>query len=147
MSRCASCDAPLPGSARFCPTCGTPVERGDDTTQQIPALATPTLEALDPGQAMLIVRSGPTAGSVIVLDSEEVTVGRSTEAGIFLDDVTVSRQHAKFLRIEDGFEVQDAASLNGTYVNRERVENRRLVSGDEIQVGRFRLTYHEASEG
>lgn len=147
MNRCVSCDAPLPGSARFCPTCGTPVERSDDTTQQIPAVQLPALDPLEPGQAVLVVRSGPTAGSVIVLDSDEVSVGRSTDAGIFLDDVTVSRQHASFVRVEQGYEVRDSASLNGTYVNRERVEARKLASGDEIQVGRFRLTYHEAPEG
>lgn len=145
--RCASCDSPLPGSARFCPTCGTPVERADDTTQQLPALTTPPLESLEPGQAMLVIRSGPTAGSVIMLDASEISVGRSTEAGVFLDDVTVSRQHARFVRSGHGYEVRDDGSLNGTYVNRERVESRRLASGDEIQVGRFRLSYHEAPTG
>ena len=147
MARCAACDALLPTTARFCPSCGTPVERSDDTTQQLPALPARALESLEPGQALLVVRTGPTAGSVIVLDADEVSVGRSTEAGIFLDDVTVSRRHARFTRTAEGFEVRDDGSLNGTYVNRERVEQRRLASGDEIQVGRFRLTYHEAPAG
>jgi pSer/pThr/pTyr-binding forkhead associated (FHA) protein len=147
MAKCAQCDATLPSSARFCPSCGSPIERADDTTQQIPALSIPALDQLEPGQAMLVVRSGPTAGSTIMLDAQEVSVGRSTEAGVFLDDVTVSRQHARFVRTADGWEVRDDRSLNGTYVNRERVEARRLESGDEIQVGRFRLSYHEALNG
>ena len=147
MGRCAHCDATLPGSARFCPTCGSPVERTDDTTQQLPALQVPALEALERDQALLVVRSGPTAGSMIVLDAEEISVGRATEAGVFLDDVTVSRQHARFVRVPGGYEVRDDGSLNGTYVNRERVEARRLQPGDEIQVGRFRLSYHEAPTG
>jgi len=147
MGRCASCDSPLPGSARFCPTCGAPAERTDDTTQQLPALSPPALDALEAGQALLVVRSGPTAGSMIMLDAEEISVGRATEAGVFLDDVTVSRQHARFVRVAGGYEVRDDGSLNGTYVNRERVEARHLTSGDEIQVGRFRLSYHEAPAG
>jgi pSer/pThr/pTyr-binding forkhead associated (FHA) protein len=107
----------------------------------------PALESLERGQALLVVRSGPTAGSTIMLDADEVSVGRATEAGVFLDDVTVSRQHARFVRDADGYAVHDDGSLNGTYVNRERVESRRLISGDEIQVGRFRLSFHEAPTG
>lgn len=148
MERCGVCETALPTGARFCPSCGTVVEREDDSTlaMGMPPVP-PGLDSLGPGQALLVVRSGPTSGSTIVLDSDEVTVGRVPEAGVFLDDVTVSREHALFVRTKNGFRVKDRQSLNGTYVNRERVDDADLTSGDEIQIGRFRLTYHEAPSG
>lgn len=148
MDRCLACDTALPTGARFCPSCGAVVEREDDATMamSVPPVP-PGLDSLGEGQALLIIRSGPTSGSTIVLADEEVTVGRVPEAGVFLDDVTVSREHALFVRTKHGYRVRDRQSLNGTYVNRERVDDADLTSGDEIQIGRFRLTYHEAPSG
>jgi pSer/pThr/pTyr-binding forkhead associated (FHA) protein len=86
-----------------------------------------------------VVRRGPNAGSRFLLDSDVTTVGRHADSDIFLDDVTVSRRHAEFYRQGAGFVVRDVGSLNGTYVNRERIEEIALAGGDEVQVGKFRL--------
>ncbi|MEM8925304.1 MAG: FHA domain-containing protein [Actinomycetota bacterium] len=90
---------------------------------------------------MFVVRQGPKRGSRIHLDSDAITIGRHPDSDIFLDDVTVSRRHAEVRRIGDSFEVADAGSLNGTYVNQARVENERLADGDELQVGKFKLVF------
>jgi pSer/pThr/pTyr-binding forkhead associated (FHA) protein len=98
-------------------------------------------ESLPPGSALLVVRRGPNAGSRFLLDTETTTAGRHPESDIFLDDVTVSRRHAEFRREGGQFVVRDVGSLNGTYVNRERVESATLANGDEVQVGKFRLVF------
>src|SRR5699024_1200282 len=100
------------------------------------------IEALPPSSALLIVQHGPTAGARFLLDAERTTVGRHPKADIFLDDVTVSRKHAEFLSSPNGYLVRDVGSLNGTYVNRVRIDEALLVAGDEVQIGKFRLTYH-----
>lgn len=98
-------------------------------------------ENLPEGSALLVVKRGPNAGSRFLLDRPTTTVGRHPESDIFLDDVTVSRRHAEF-RINDGaFEVVDVGSLNGTYVNREPKNSAVLSSGDEVQIGKFRLVF------
>lgn len=101
-----------------------------------------TVEALRPGTALLIVLRGPNTGARFLLDDEEVSVGRHTSSDIFLDDVTVSRRHAVFARTGDGYEVRDTGSLNGTYVNRERIDTAPLEQGDEVQIGKFRLVHY-----
>lgn len=100
------------------------------------------VEALPAGSALLIVLKGPNVGARFLLDADTTTVGRRPRADIFIDDVTVSRRHAEFLRTEGGFLVRDMGSINGTYVNRERVEARNINDGDEVQIGKFRLTFH-----
>lgn len=100
------------------------------------------VEALPPSSALLIVQHGPNAGARFLLDAERVTAGRDTRADIFLDDVTVSRKHAEFVFADSAFSVRDVGSLNGTYVNRERIDSVRLVAGDEVQIGKYRLTFH-----
>jgi pSer/pThr/pTyr-binding forkhead associated (FHA) protein len=90
---------------------------------------------------MLMVRRGPNAGSRYMLDTDITTLGRHPDSEIFLDDITVSRRHAVVRRLAEGFEVSDVGSLNGTYVNHERVETAPLHSLDEVQVGRFVLTF------
>ena len=97
--------------------------------------------ALPPGSALLLVMRGPNAGSRFRLDDDLTTAGRHPDSHIFLDDVTVSRRHAEFYRHGDGFTVRDVGSLNGTYVNRERIEETELVGGDEVQIGKFRLLF------
>ncbi|HEX3733452.1 MAG TPA: FHA domain-containing protein [Mycobacteriales bacterium] len=96
---------------------------------------------LPPNAALLIVRRGPNAGSRFLLDTELTNAGRHPDSDIFLDDVTVSRRHAEFQREDSVFTVRDVGSLNGTYVNRERVESATLASGDEVQIGKFRLSF------
>jgi pSer/pThr/pTyr-binding forkhead associated (FHA) protein len=97
--------------------------------------------SLPPGMALLVVRRGPNAGARFLLEHDVTTSGRHPDSDIFLDDVTVSRRHAEFHRGASGFTVRDVGSLNGTYVNRERVESATLNNGDEVQIGKFRLVY------
>ncbi len=96
---------------------------------------------LPPGSALLVVRRGPNAGSRFLLDTDVTTAGRHPESDIFLDDVTVSRRHAELRREGGVFTVRDVGSLNGTYVNRERVESATLANSDEVQIGKFRLVF------
>jgi pSer/pThr/pTyr-binding forkhead associated (FHA) protein len=97
--------------------------------------------SLPPGTALLAVRRGPNAGARFLLDHDVTTSGRHPDSDIFLDDVTVSRRHAEFHRGPAGFTVRDVGSLNGTYVNRERVESATLSNTDEVQIGKFRLVF------
>ena len=99
------------------------------------------IEALPSGAALLLVRSGPTAGARYLLDSDITTVGRHPEADIFFDDVTVSRRHAEITRTGTSFELVDQRSLNGSYVNGERVDRAVLVNGSEVRIGKFRLNF------
>ena len=98
-------------------------------------------ESLPPGSALLVVRRGPNAGSRFLLDSDVTTAGRHPESDIFLDDVTVSRRHAEFVREGNGFLVRDVGSLNGTYLDRQRIESAGLAGGDEVQIGKYRLVF------
>jgi hypothetical protein len=159
---CTACGAANPESARFCSQCGSPLtraaaERGTaaETTSMIfsgteqpdaepgeePTPDTAVVDALPPNTALLVVRRGPNAGSRFLLDSELTEVGRRPDSDIFLDDVTVSRRHAEFYRHGGRFAVRDVGSLNGTYVNRERIEEAALSGGDEVQIGKFRLVF------
>jgi pSer/pThr/pTyr-binding forkhead associated (FHA) protein len=99
------------------------------------------IEALPAGSALLIVKRGANAGARFLLDQDVTTVGRHPNADIFLDDVTVSRRHAEFLREGSEFTVRDLASLNGTYFDGQRIEQVVLTDGAEVQIGKFRLTF------
>lgn len=130
--------------------------RGQDTTVSFPGAEPPehdapvgltadevaAVHALPPTSALLVMQRGPSAGARFLLDADRTSAGRSTSADIFLDDVTVSRKHAEFVRDGGQFWVRDVGSLNGTYVNRERIEQVALRSGDEVQIGKFRMTFH-----
>jgi pSer/pThr/pTyr-binding forkhead associated (FHA) protein len=107
---------------------------------------TVTLPDRAEGSGMLVVERGPNAGTRFVLDSDVTHVGRHPESDIFLDDITVSRRHVEFHRGPDGDAVRDVGSLNGTYVNRERIEQTLLKSGDVVQIGKFKLVYLPAAE-
>ena len=100
------------------------------------------IKALPAQSALLIVQRGPNSGSRFLLDADRTTAGRHPDSEIFLDDVTVSRKHAEFIRDAEGFRVRDVGSLNGTYVNRERVDDLVLAAGDEVQIGKYRMTFH-----
>lgn len=102
------------------------------------------VQALPPFSALLLVQKGPNTGARFLLDSESTMAGRHPKSDIFLDDVTVSRQHCEFLRYEGAFYVRDHGSLNGTYVNRERIDEIALETGDEVQIGKYRLTFHDS---
>lgn len=116
-----------------------------DTPAVLSARDREAVDALPPGSALLIVQRGPNTGARFLLDREVTNAGRSPKSDIFLDDVTVSRKHCQFLAEGQGHLVRDSGSLNGTYVNRERVEQVRLAAGDEVQIGKYRLTYHPST--
>ena len=146
---CTQCAQPIPDDANFCSSCGAPVQRGgyEDTTASIeigvldPQHQIEDLSDLEPGTGMLVVVRGPNAGSRFLLDRDATTIGRHPDSDIFLDDVTVSRRHAEVLREEGGVRVRDLGSLNGSYVNGDRVDERALATGDEVQIGRFKLLF------
>ena len=100
-----------------------------------------TVDALRPGTALLVVLRGPNTGARFLLDDDEVSSGRHPDSDIFLDDVTVSRKHAIFRREGGRYHVSDVGSLNGTYVNRERIDEVALQTGDEVQSGKVKLVF------
>ena len=104
------------------------------------------VNALPAGSALLIVQRGPNTGARFLLDPNVTNAGRSPKADIFLDDVTVSRKHCQFIADNGGHIVRDSGSLNGTYANRERVDQARLSAGDEVQIGKYRLTYQPSPQ-
>nr|WP_218624295.1 MULTISPECIES: FHA domain-containing protein [unclassified Nesterenkonia] len=104
------------------------------------------IAALPRNSALLIAHSGANQGARFLLDQDLTTVGRHPEAGIFLDDVTVSRRHVELTRQGLGFKIRDLGSLNGTYVNHDRVDEYALKPGDEVQIGKFRLTFYAGSK-
>jgi hypothetical protein len=167
---CTRCGQQNQPDARFCARCGTtllrPGEPVADADNDVSATSTLNLDSLTggdpavveaavdeseqaqdvvqglaPGTALLVVRRGPNAGSRFLLDASVTAAGRHPDSDIFLDDVTVSRRHAEFRREDNAFFVRDVGSLNGTYVNRERIDVVELVGGDEVQVGKFRLVF------
>ncbi len=115
----------------------SPVEIEEETGEEISL----PLDELEHGQALLVVKRGANAGSNFLIDKDVTTAGRHPESDIFLDDVTVSRRHAEVRRRDGKFFIHDAGSLNGTYVNRERVDETELASGDELQIGKFKLVF------
>jgi pSer/pThr/pTyr-binding forkhead associated (FHA) protein len=147
---CPECGFQNPEAANYCSKCGallirdesgshttmtfTPEEESDDDSL---ALGDLRLE----GPALVVRAGGGRAGEAFALEGDRIVVGRSPECEIFLDDVTVSRRHARITRDDDGFMIEDEGSLNGTYVNRRRVENAKLEDGDEVQIGKYRLTF------
>jgi pSer/pThr/pTyr-binding forkhead associated (FHA) protein len=137
---CAECGAPLQQD----PTLAlTPVDPADEGHDEFPF----PHDGLETGQALLLVKRGPNAGSTFLLEQGQVPAGRKPDSEVFLDDVTVSRKHAVFERRDDGsWFVRDVGSLNGTYVNGEQVEETKLANGDEVQIGRFKLTFFAAGE-
>jgi pSer/pThr/pTyr-binding forkhead associated (FHA) protein len=171
---CTRCGQQNPPDAHFCARCGHqllrpggPVsgERLAETTTTLSLVseaaetadadsaevvtdseARAAVEALPVGAALLVVKRGPNAGSRFMLDRDLVTAGRHPDSDIFLDDVTVSRRHAEFRRTPEGrFTVVDVGSLNGTYLKRGRIDSAmQLSSGDEVQIGKFRLTFFAA---
>ena len=104
------------------------------------------VDALPSGSALLVVQRGPGAGNRFLLDQPVVTAGRHPDSEIFLDDITVSRRHVEFRSTASGYLVRDVGSLNGTYVNRDRIDESPLQNGDEVQVGKFRLVFFAGDE-
>lgn len=162
---CTKCGHVNAEGSNFCSNCGERlVANGPlsgDATRIIPAVADETgdLPELSPevraavsnlptDHALLVVERGPGEGARYLLDQEVITVGRHPNSDIFLDDITVSRHHVKFLRSGDGWSVADQNSLNGTYVNRTLVDGQApLRQGDEVQIGKFRMVFFASGDG
>lgn len=152
---CTRCGHRNPGDANFCSSCGAALEPviGDDHTMTHEAVDPEALSGPESGEVyavddlpegvgMLVVHRGPGAGSRFVLDQDVVSAGRHPDSHIFLDDVTVSRRHAEVARTGGGgYLVRDVGSLNGTYLNRERIDEAPIDNGDELQIGRFKLVF------
>ncbi|MHB1503845.1 MAG: FHA domain-containing protein [Acidimicrobiales bacterium] len=154
---CTNCGHRNPPDANFCSSCGAVlVPSSSDTTITLYPADTQgesgeeelvvSLADRPTGVGLLVVKRGPNAGSRFLLESDVTRVGRHPESDIFLDDITVSRRHAEFFRSDGGYGVRDVGSLNGTYVNRERIDEARLSSGDEVQIGKFKLVYLAAAD-
>ena len=168
MSFCTACGKQNPDDARFCAQCGsrlvTPepappavadgmdestatinlgaaADKVETSDRQLNPVDAAAVDALPVGHALLVVQRGPGSGSRFLLDADVVSAGRHPDSEIFLDDVTVSRRHAEFHRTGDTFTVGDVGSLNGTYVNRDRIDRVQLTDGDEVQIGKYRLVF------
>ncbi|MER3395166.1 MAG: hypothetical protein C4318_07835 [Acidimicrobiia bacterium] len=151
---CPNCGRGTEEGANFCSHCGTRLE-GDESTVTLvdlegseeSGLEVGELPSLEAGQGVLVVIRGPNQGSRYFLENEVTTVGRHPDSDIQLDDVTVSRRHAELSKDPEGyFFIKDAGSLNGTYVNKKRVDQARLSTGDEIQIGRYKLVFVAGAE-
>ena len=149
---CPECGFVNAEGANYCQKCGAflaeaATEGEGDTTEvyqvdEAGELKPVDLEEVTGEGATLVIRSGGgRSGEVFNASGEKMTIGRSPDAEIFLDDVTVSRNHALLVRRRDGLYIDDLGSLNGTYVNRRRIESHLLANGDELQVGKYKLTY------
>lgn len=158
---CTHCGHQNPPDSNFCANCGRPLtvpaHGADTTTGAIPTedqhedgpsaeeddddalVAAELVRNLDPGTALLMSARGPNEGARFLLDRDVIAVGRHPESDIFLDDITVSRRHAEFRRDAQRFWVHDVGSLNGTYVNGHRADDQMLSTGDEVQIGKFKL--------
>lgn len=149
---CNSCGHKNDEEARYCSSCGLAI-RSDDTTVTFTAVETDEddgkevdlpLDDLGANQALLVVVKGPNVGARYFIDQPITTIGRHPDSDVFLDDITVSRRHSEIACSQEGeFHLKDSGSLNGTYVNRERVEEAVLSSGDELQVGKFRFVFYK----
>jgi hypothetical protein len=147
---CPECGFQNPEAANYCSKCGALLIR-DEPGQHTTMTFTPeevneddSLSLADlriEGPALVVRSGGGRAGETFALAGERIGVGRGPENEVFLDDVTVSRRHAVLVRRDDGFYIDDEESLNGTYVNRRRVESAKLEDGDEVQIGKYRLTF------
>jgi pSer/pThr/pTyr-binding forkhead associated (FHA) protein len=149
-THCPECGFQNPESANFCSKCGALLIREEPGPHQTMSFV-PDEESDDEavsladirieGTALVVRAGGGRAGETFALAVDRMTIGRSPECEIFLDDVTVSRRHALVVRGDDGCTIEDLGSLNGTYVNRRRVEKAQLEDGDEVQIGKYRLTF------
>jgi pSer/pThr/pTyr-binding forkhead associated (FHA) protein len=149
---CTECGFVNSDGANYCQKCGafigTPEARDDPTTSTYRVGETGEIEAVDidlevelVGAALVIRSGGGRAGESFSIDEDRLPIGRSPDAGVFLDDVTVSRNHALIVKRKEGVFIDDLGSLNGTYVNRHRIESQLLEDGDEIQVGKYKLSF------
>lgn len=148
---CPACGHRNDPGSNFCSSCGERIGGGpDDPTAALPVIGRSDQidrehladrEVFTEATGILVVENGPKGGSRYALDAAVVTAGRHPESDIFLDDVTVSRRHVEISNDDSVYRVRDVGSLNGTYVNKQLIEDTELVDGDELQIGRFKLMF------
>jgi hypothetical protein len=160
--QCPSCGHLAEDGDHFCASCGAELAPADLAFQTgvlgirvasegdsapMPAVDSTSVGGLDEGQAVLVVLRGPQEGARYNLEPSPapVVVGRSPECELFLDDVTVSRRHAELRSVDGVWELHDLGSLNGSYVNRRRIDVAPLAGGDEVQIGKYRFVFLEAA--
>jgi FHA domain len=151
---CHECGLLNPEGANYCQNCGTFIgggdAAGDHTTATYRIGETGEIEpveideVIDHGAALVIRAGGGRTGESFPLAGEKMSIGRNPESDVFLDDVTVSRDHAILVRRGEEWSLDDCGSLNGTYVNRRRVDSHRLADGDELQIGKYKLAFLSA---
>ena len=145
---CQECGFQNPEAANFCARCGALLQKGEAPVETTQSLSPEEVADLDhdpvvglEGPALVVRQGGGRAGESFRPSADRTRIGRSPECEIFLDDVTVSRNHAVLIARPDGFVVEDLGSLNGTFVNRRRIDTAVLTSGDELQIGKYRMTF------
>jgi hypothetical protein len=145
---CSECGFQNPESANYCSRCGALLQKGEPATETTQTFSPDEVSALGDhddlgleGPALVVRAGGGRAGESFRPAGERTRIGRSPECEIFLDDVTVSRNHAVLIERDGGFVVEDQGSLNGTFVNRKRIESAPLAEGDELQIGKYRMTF------
>lgn len=151
---CNNCGHRNPPGSNFCSSCGAPLDVAvDDRTivfQPVDSLqdapgpsddVVVTMAELPQGTGVLLVRSGSEAGVRVLLQQDVTRLGRHPDSDVVLDDITVSRRHAEVVRTPTGYQVRDVGSLNGTYLNQDRVDEADLHQGDELQVGKYRMVF------
>ncbi len=152
MIKCAECGVDNSPDSNYCRRCGAHVLSGRDHEETTEGYAEGVEDMLGlvpadllpaDGTVLQIRSPGDREGELLSLQGEVVTIGRSPKSDLFLDDVTVSRRHARILNADGDHLIEDEDSLNGTYVNRRRIERHELFDGDEVQIGKFKLTFLE----
>jgi hypothetical protein len=145
---CPECGFQNPEAAKFCSRCGGLLPHEESSVETTQALSPEEVGDLEhdefggiEGPALVVRSGGGRAGESFRPAGERTRIGRSPECDIFLDDVTVSRNHAELVERDGTYTVEDQGSLNGTFVNRRRIDSARLESGDEVQIGKYRLTF------
>jgi len=144
---CQECGFQNPESANYCARCGALLAKSESAVETTQSLSPEELAGLDEpdsgieGPALVVRAGGGRAGESFHPTGERTRIGRSPDCDIFLDDVTVSRNHAVLIDRGGRFSVEDQGSLNGTFVNRRRIESAALESGDELQIGKYRMTF------
>jgi pSer/pThr/pTyr-binding forkhead associated (FHA) protein len=137
---CQRCGAFIGAPEPAAPESSTATYRIDETGELVP-VELEEVVAQGGGAALVVRAGGGRVGESFPLDHDRMTIGRRPDSDVFLDDVTVSRDHALVVRRGDEFHLDDLGSLNGTYVNRRRIESHHLADGDELQVGKYKLTF------
>ena len=147
---CQECGFQNPEAANYCARCGALLQKGEVSVETTQSLSPEEVSELDhepvvglEGPALVVRQGGGRAGESFHPRSERTRIGRSPECEIFLDDVTVSRNHAVLIARAAGYVVEDLGSLNGTFVNRRRIDTAVLQGGDELQIGKYRMTFIE----